>query len=200
MKTNVFTQKQVEQRNKAIEVCILHGKTFCEYFDSAYHSNVQSHEFKSYCIILQRYLDDIKSTIWNYNSKTLSNKNLYKWFLLQNKQSVFELFKDNEEALLYMKFIDLILKEDSSKVYAILKHLIIEDIYGPQSILTYKGYFTVIEFEAEDKVLYGKIEGIDDLVTFESDSAKEIEKEFHNAVDDWLKFKKEIDNVVESKS
>ena len=48
--------------------------------------------------------------------------------------------------------------------------------------------------------MYGKIEGIDDLVTFESDSAKEIEKEFHYAVDDWLKFKKEIDNVVESKS
>ena len=200
MKTNVFTQKQIKQRNKAIEVCILHGKTFCDYFDEAYHCNAKSHEFKSYCIILQRYLDDMKSTVWNYNSKTLSNKNLYKWFLLQNKQSVFELFKDNEEALLYMKFIDLILKEDSSEVYAILKHLIIEHIYGPQSILTYKGYFTVIEFEAEDKVLYGKIEGIDDLVTFESDSAKEIEKEFHYAVDDWLKFRKEIDNVVESKS
>ena len=80
MKTNVFTQKQIEQRNKAIEVCILHGKTFCDYFDEAYHCNAKSHEFKSYCIILQRYLDDIKSTIWNYNSKTLSNKHLYKCF------------------------------------------------------------------------------------------------------------------------
>ena len=58
----------------------------------------------------------------------------------------------------------------------------------------------MIEFEAEDKVLYGKIEGIDDLVTFESDSAKEIEKEFHEAVDDWLEFKKEISNEIESKS
>ena len=200
MKTNVFTQKQMEQRNKAIEVCILYGKTFCDYFDEAYHCNVKSHEFKSYCIILQRYLDDIKSTIWNYNSKTLSNKNLYKWFLLQNKQSVFELFKDNEEALLYMKFIDLILKEDSSEVYSILKHLIIEHICAPQNVLTYKDYSTVIEFDSESKVLYGKIEGIDDLVTFESDSAKEIEKEFHDAVDDWLKFRKEIENVVESKS
>lgn len=200
MKINVFTKQQIEQRNKAIEVCILHGRTFCEYFDSAYHSNVQSHEFKSYCIILQRYLDDIKSAVWNYNSKTLSNKNLYKWFLLQNKQSVFELFKDKEEASIYAKFIDLILKEDSSEVYAILKHLIIEHICAPQNILTYKGCFTAIEFDSEDKILYGKIEGIDDLVTFESDSAKEIEKEFHDAVDDWLKFRKEIDNEVESKS
>ena len=55
----------------------------------------------------------------------------------------------------------------------------------------YKGYYTLIHFDSEDKVLYGKIEGIDDLVTFESDSAKEIEKEFHDAVDDWLEFRKE---------
>lgn len=200
MKINVFTQKQVEQRNKAIEVCILHSKTFCDYFDRAYHSNVASYEFKSYCIILQRHLDKIKSTVWNYNSKTISNRNLYKWFLLQNKQSVFELFKDKEEASFYAKFIDLILKEGSPKVCSILKHLIIEHICAPKSVLTYKGYSTVIEFDSESKVLYGKIKGIDDLVTFESDSAKEIEKEFHYAVDDWLKFRKEIDNVVESKS
>ena len=68
------------------------------------------------------------------------------------------------------------------------------------NLLTYKGYYTLIHFEAEDKVLYGKIEGIDDLVTFESESAKEIEKEFHDAVDDWLEFRKEIGNEVESKS
>ena len=200
MKTNVFTQKQIEQRNKAIKVCISFGKTFCDYFDKMYHSNVESYEFKSYCKALQFYLDTMKSSVWNYNSKTLSNKNLYKWFLLQNKQSVFELFKDKEEASLYVEFIDLILKEDSSKVCSILKHLIIEHICAPQSVLTYKGYSTVIEFDSESKVLYGKIEGIDDLVTFESDSAKEIEKEFHDAVDDWLKFRKEIDNVVESKN
>ena len=58
----------------------------------------------------------------------------------------------------------------------------------------YKGYYTLIHFDSEDKVLYGKIEGIDDLVTFESDSAKEIEKEFHDAVDDWLEFRKALNN------
>ena len=69
------------------------------------------------------------------------------------------------------------------------------------NLLTYKGYYTLIHFEAEDKVLYGKIENANgDLVTFESDSAKEIEKEFHDAVDDWLEFKKEINNEVESKN
>lgn len=200
MNINVLTEKQIEQRNKAIKVCISYSKTFCDYFDKMYHSNVESYEFKSYCKALQILLDIMKSSVCNYNSKTLSNKNLYKWFLLQNKQSVFELFKDKEEASLYAEFIDLILTEDSSKVCSILKHLIIEHICAPQNVLTYKGYSTVIEFDSESKVLYGKIEGIDDLVTFESDSAKEIEKEFHYAVDDWLEFRKEIDNVVESKS
>ena len=64
----------------------------------------------------------------------------------------------------------------------------------PLNRFYYKGYYTLIHFDSEDKVLYGKIEGIDDLVTFESDSAKEIEKEFHDAVDDWLEFRKKLNN------
>lgn len=58
--------------------------------------------------------------------------------------------------------------------------------------LEYKGYHTKIDFSPEDMVLYGKIEGINDLVTFESESAQEIEKEFHNAVDDYLDYCKEV--------
>lgn len=56
------------------------------------------------------------------------------------------------------------------------------------NILKYKGYLTKIEFSVEDNILYGKIEGIHDLVTFESSSAEEIENEFHAAVDDYLDF------------
>lgn len=52
--------------------------------------------------------------------------------------------------------------------------------------LEYKGYFTKIYYSAKDQVLYGKIEGIRDLVNFESDSATTIEEEFHSAVDDYL--------------
>lgn len=60
------------------------------------------------------------------------------------------------------------------------------------SQLEYKGYWTNIEYSVEDKVLYGKIEGIDDLVTFESENAEDIEREFHSAVDDYLAFCKEV--------
>ena len=60
------------------------------------------------------------------------------------------------------------------------------------NILAYRGYLTKIEYSVVDMVLHGKIEGIVDLVTFESDSADEIEKEFHKAVDDYLLFCEEV--------
>lgn len=55
-----------------------------------------------------------------------------------------------------------------------------------KNILEYKGYYSKVEYSAEDGVLFGKIEGINDLVTFESESATEIESEFKAAVDDYL--------------
>ena len=60
------------------------------------------------------------------------------------------------------------------------------------AILEYKGYHTKIEFDSESWVLRGKIEGINDLINFESDDMATIEKEFHEAVDDYLEFCKEV--------
>jgi len=54
------------------------------------------------------------------------------------------------------------------------------------NVLEYRGYFTAIKFSAEDRLLYGKIEGIEDLMAFEAESADEIEKAFHEAVDYYL--------------
>ncbi|WP_029543487.1 type II toxin-antitoxin system HicB family antitoxin [Selenomonas sp. AB3002] len=60
------------------------------------------------------------------------------------------------------------------------------------STLEYKGYCTRIEFDADAMLLHGKIEGINDLVTFESEDSSRIEAEFHAAVDDYLDFCKEV--------
>lgn len=60
------------------------------------------------------------------------------------------------------------------------------------NILEYKGYYTKIEYSAEDHVLFGRIEGIKDLVNFESDSIADVEKQFHAAVDDYLAFCQDI--------
>ena len=57
-----------------------------------------------------------------------------------------------------------------------------------KNILEYKGYHTSVEFDAESLVLHGKIEGINDLVNFQSDDPKQIEHEFKAAVDDYLEF------------
>lgn len=51
-------------------------------------------------------------------------------------------------------------------------------------LLRYKGYTAQPEYSDEDSVFYGKILGIKDMVYFQSDSAKDIEREFREAVDD----------------
>ena len=61
-----------------------------------------------------------------------------------------------------------------------------------KNILEYKGYYTKIEYSAEDRLLYGKIEGIKDLVNFESAQPEKIEEEFHSAVDDYLALCEEL--------
>lgn len=59
-------------------------------------------------------------------------------------------------------------------------------------LLYYKGYSAKPEYSATDRIFYGKILGISDLADFQSENAKELEDEFHKAVDDYLAFCKEI--------
>ena len=68
------------------------------------------------------------------------------------------------------------------------------------SKLEYNGYHTYIHYSVADKVLHGKIEGIKDLVDFESESAVEIENEFRKAVDDYIAFCREVGKNVEEEN
>lgn len=52
--------------------------------------------------------------------------------------------------------------------------------------IEYKGYIGSIEYSSEDKCFFGKLEMIDDLVTFEANNAQELEDNFHDVVDDYL--------------
>lgn len=54
------------------------------------------------------------------------------------------------------------------------------------NILTYKNYRAVVNYSAEDNVLYGKIEGINALVTFEAENVCELQGAFEEAVEDYL--------------
>lgn len=63
--------------------------------------------------------------------------------------------------------------------------------------LQYKGYLGSVNFSRDDKVFFGKLEGINDLVNFEADNVKDLETGFKEAVDDYLVTCKELDKKPE---
>ena len=58
--------------------------------------------------------------------------------------------------------------------------------------LTYEGYLGTVLFSAEDEVFYGKVHGINDLVTFEGKSVQELKNAFEESIDDYLESCKEL--------
>lgn len=59
-------------------------------------------------------------------------------------------------------------------------------------IFHYKGYACMPEFDFDSHTICGKILGINDLVTFEAEKPSDVEREFHDAVDDYIQFCAEI--------
>ncbi len=55
-----------------------------------------------------------------------------------------------------------------------------------KDVIKYNNFIGSVHFSPEDEVFYGKIEGIDDLVTFEGDSVKELKAAFIDAVNDYI--------------
>jgi predicted HicB family RNase H-like nuclease len=52
--------------------------------------------------------------------------------------------------------------------------------------MEYKGYRARVSFDAEAGVLFGEVEGLRDVVTFEATTVRELSKAFHASVDDYL--------------
>ena len=52
--------------------------------------------------------------------------------------------------------------------------------------MTYRGYVARIEYDDHDKILVGRIAGIRDIVSFHGESVAELERAFHESVDDYL--------------
>jgi len=53
--------------------------------------------------------------------------------------------------------------------------------------MTYKGYIGTVEYSEEDNCLFGRINGIRDIISYEGVSIEEIRKAFEEAVDDYLR-------------
>jgi predicted HicB family RNase H-like nuclease len=60
-----------------------------------------------------------------------------------------------------------------------------------KDFLLYKDYIGSVHFNAVDEVFFGKIEGIDDLVSFEGVSVSELKKSFEEAVEDYIEICRE---------
>ena len=58
--------------------------------------------------------------------------------------------------------------------------------YQAKDVLRYEDFIGSVHFSAEDECFFGKIEGIDDLVTFEGRDVVELKKAFHEAVEDYI--------------
>jgi len=55
-----------------------------------------------------------------------------------------------------------------------------------KDVLTYKEYMGSVHYCAEDEIFYGKLEGIDDLVSFEAKSVDALKAAFEESVEDYL--------------
>jgi predicted HicB family RNase H-like nuclease len=54
--------------------------------------------------------------------------------------------------------------------------------------MKYKGYSAVVEFDEDSGVLFGRVIGLRDVITFQGTSVAEVTEAFHDSVDDYLEF------------
>lgn len=64
--------------------------------------------------------------------------------------------------------------------------------------LTYKGYTATVEFDAEDRLFFGRLSGISDIVTFHGESAGELVEAFEQAVDGYLAMSEKLGRAPQS--
>ena len=55
-----------------------------------------------------------------------------------------------------------------------------------KNTMEYKGYIGSVEISESDGILFGKIQGIRSLISYEGTNATELISDFHGAVDDYL--------------
>lgn len=66
-----------------------------------------------------------------------------------------------------------------------------------KDVLIYKGFIGSVHFSTDDRIFFGKIEGIDDLITFEGTTVDELESGFKYMVDEHIKDCKEENKPLE---
>lgn len=60
-----------------------------------------------------------------------------------------------------------------------------------KDVILHKNFIGSVHFNAEDEIFFGKIEGIEDLISFEGNSVSELKSSFEAAVEDYIQICKE---------
>ncbi len=55
-------------------------------------------------------------------------------------------------------------------------------------MMTYKGYTGSVEVDTEAEILFGRVVGLRDVITFQGETVAEARKAFQDSVDDYLAF------------
>jgi predicted HicB family RNase H-like nuclease len=58
---------------------------------------------------------------------------------------------------------------------------------GNLTYIEYKGYAGGINYHQDDKLFHGRIAGINDIVSFQGATIEELKKDFHEAVENYMK-------------
>ena len=56
------------------------------------------------------------------------------------------------------------------------------------SLMEYNGYHAKIEFDQFDQIFVGRVLGINDSINFHGESVKDLTREFHNAISNYLEY------------
>jgi predicted HicB family RNase H-like nuclease len=52
--------------------------------------------------------------------------------------------------------------------------------------MSYRGYTASMNFDADDKIIVGRVIDIDDIISFHGESVKEFEINFHEVIDSYI--------------
>ncbi len=65
------------------------------------------------------------------------------------------------------------------------------------NIMKYKGYVARIEYDSEDRIFVGHLAGIKDIVGFHGATVDELEKAFHESVNNYIAISKETGRLAQ---
>ncbi len=63
--------------------------------------------------------------------------------------------------------------------------------------MSYKSYTASMSFDAEDKIIVGRVLDIDDIISFHGESGAEFETNFRRVVDDYISACEQLGSIAE---